>query len=93
MQLQRRTFLASLLLWVLIAAPASTVRAQDQKTPCTEDAMIVFDGSGSMAEIGYNAIGVPRISEARMAMRRVIPSVAAARRPNKLTDQMHFIQS
>lgn len=47
---------------------------------CTEDAMIVFDGSGSMAEIGYNAIGVPRISEARLAMQRVIPSIAAQRR-------------
>ncbi|SMX40150.1 vWA domain-containing protein [Maliponia aquimaris] len=47
---------------------------------CTEDAMIVFDGSGSMAEIGYNAIGVPRISEARLAMQRVIPRIAAQRR-------------
>ncbi|MBV7394283.1 VWA domain-containing protein [Mameliella alba] len=42
--------------------------------------MIVFDGSGSMAEIGYNAIGVPRISEARAAMRRVIPSISTVRR-------------
>lgn len=47
---------------------------------CTEDAMIVFDGSGSMAEMGYNAIGVPRISEARTALRQVIPTVAAQRR-------------
>ncbi len=47
---------------------------------CTEDAMIVFDGSGSMAEIGFNAIGIPRISEARTAIRRVIPTVAAQRR-------------
>lgn len=47
---------------------------------CTEDAMIVFDGSGSMAEIGFNQIGVPRISEARLAMARVIPQVATVRR-------------
>lgn len=47
---------------------------------CTEDAMIVFDGSGSMAEIGYNAIGVPRISEARTAIRQVIPAIASNRR-------------
>lgn len=47
---------------------------------CTEDAMIVFDGSGSMAEIGFNQIGVPRISEARQAIARVIPQVATVRR-------------
>lgn len=47
---------------------------------CTEDAMIVFDGSGSMAEIGFNQIGVPRISEARTALARVIPEIAAVRR-------------
>ncbi|GGF70455.1 Ca-activated chloride channel family protein [Mameliella alba] len=63
-----------------LAAATSAPLATGAGESCTEDAMIVFDGSGSMAEIGYNAIGVPRISEARMAMRRVIPSVAAARR-------------
>lgn len=47
---------------------------------CTEDAMIVFDGSGSMAEIGYNAIGTPRISEARTAVRSVLPGIADVRR-------------
>lgn len=47
---------------------------------CTEDAMIVFDGSGSMAEMGFNAIGAPRIIEARTAMRQAIPSISALRR-------------
>ena len=47
---------------------------------CTEDAMIVFDGSGSMAEIGFNQIGIPRITEAREALHRVLPAIAAARR-------------
>ncbi|WP_417210644.1 vWA domain-containing protein [Antarctobacter sp.] len=60
----------------MFAAPTVTGAGES----CTEDAMIVFDGSGSMAEIGYNAIGVPRISEARTAMRRVIPSIATVRR-------------
>lgn len=60
----------------LVAAPLSGLAGES----CTEDAMIVFDGSGSMAEIGYNAIGVPRISEARLAMQRVIPAIAAQRR-------------
>jgi Ca-activated chloride channel family protein len=52
---------------------------------CAEDAMIVFDGSGSMAEIGFNQIGVPRISEARAAIRRVLPEVAALRRIGLVT--------
>jgi Ca-activated chloride channel family protein len=47
---------------------------------CTEDAMIVFDGSGSMAEIGFNQIGVPRISEARAALREALPGIAPSRR-------------
>lgn len=47
---------------------------------CSEDAMIVFDGSGSMAEIGFNQIGVPRISEARQALRTVLPEIGAVRR-------------
>ncbi|WP_425073825.1 vWA domain-containing protein [Sagittula sp. S175] len=47
---------------------------------CTEDAMIVFDGSGSMAEMGFNAIGAPRIGEARDAVRQALPQIAAMRR-------------
>lgn len=47
---------------------------------CTEDAMIVFDGSGSMAEMGFNQIDEPRIFEARRAMRRAMPQVAPFRR-------------
>lgn len=60
----------------LALTPASLGAGQS----CTEDAMIVFDGSGSMAEIGFNQIGVPRISEARAAVARVIPEIAAVRR-------------
>jgi Ca-activated chloride channel family protein len=47
---------------------------------CTEDAMIVFDGSGSMAESGFNDIDVPRIFEAREAMRTALPEIAEMRR-------------
>ncbi|MEL6793126.1 MAG: vWA domain-containing protein, partial [Pseudomonadota bacterium] len=42
--------------------------------------MIVFDGSGSMAEIGYNLIEEPRIFEAREAIATVVPPVAERRR-------------
>ena len=68
--------LAPVLAAALALAPAPTGAGQS----CTEDAMIVFDGSGSMAEIGSTGIGVPRISEARTALNRVIPEIAAARR-------------
>lgn len=47
---------------------------------CTADAMVVFDGSGSMSEVGFNEMNEPRIFEAREAMRRAMPRAAAARR-------------
>ncbi len=42
--------------------------------------MLVFDGSGSMAEMGYNALGAPRIFDARKAVRAAVPKVAEVRR-------------
>ncbi|WP_286197082.1 VWA domain-containing protein [Tropicibacter sp. R15_0] len=47
---------------------------------CTDDAMIVFDGSGSMAEMGFNMIDEPRIFEAQRALRDVMPKIAPNRR-------------
>ncbi len=47
---------------------------------CTEDAMIVFDGSGSMAEMRFNQIGEPRIFDARRAVRTALPQIASNRR-------------
>lgn len=46
---------------------------------CTHDAMLVFDGSGSMASMGFNGLDQPRIVEARRAIREVLPSVAPFR--------------
>jgi len=42
--------------------------------------MLVFDGSGSMAEMGFNQINEPRIFEARRAVSEVLPQVASLRR-------------
>ncbi|TFL19762.1 VWA domain-containing protein [Jannaschia formosa] len=42
--------------------------------------MIVFDGSGSMAELGFNLFDEPRIFTARRAVGRVIPEIAELRR-------------
>lgn len=47
---------------------------------CTDDAMLVFDGSGSMAEIGFNLLDEPRIFEARRAVHDAVPNIAAVRR-------------
>ena len=42
-------------------------------TGCATDAMLVFDGSASMAEIGFDIKAATRITEARDAMRRAMP--------------------
>ena len=47
---------------------------------CAADAMLVFDGSGSMVEFGYDYRQTTRIAEARLAVARAIPQVAPFRR-------------
>lgn len=63
----------------IILALLSTTRISAQ-VDCSTDAMIVFDGSGSMAEMGFNDIDEPRIFEARRAMAEAIPDIARSRR-------------
>ena len=67
-------------------------RAEEQTLPlCQEDAMIVFDASGSMS--AYNTIGEtvaapnsrPRILEARSALARILPSATRFRRVGLVT--------
>jgi Ca-activated chloride channel homolog len=62
--------------------------AEDAKpSPCTEDAMIVFDASGSMS--GNQTLGIPnsrpRIDEVRAALARVLPTATAHRRVGLIT--------
>lgn len=52
---------------------------------CTRDAMVVFDASGSMAEMGFNLMDAPRILDARRAMQTVMPQVAPMRRMGLIT--------
>lgn len=70
------SFRAALLSAVLIAHPVAGA-TQDF---CNDDAMIVFDGSGSMSFDSFNALQEPRIAEARRAMHMSIPHIAANRR-------------
>jgi Ca-activated chloride channel family protein len=60
---------------ILSYAPAV---AEPQKTPCTLDAMLVFDGSGSMAGTDMNTV-TPHIAKVRQALANVLPSVAPVR--------------
>jgi Ca-activated chloride channel family protein len=68
---------------------AATTRAEDQGEhgPCTQDAMIVFDASGSMAGNVDQGIAttIPRIDEVRGALATVLPTVTRARRVGLIT--------
>lgn len=47
---------------------------------CAADAMLVFDGSLSMLETGFDENGLPKIVEGRAAVAQVAPEAAALRR-------------
>jgi Ca-activated chloride channel family protein len=67
---------AALLSAILVAHPAMGVA----QSFCNDDAMIVFDGSGSMSFEDFNSLDAPRITEARQALRSALPRIAANRR-------------
>ena len=75
--------LAAIALLASLAGDRSTRAAeQDERNPCNEDAMIVFDASGSMAgnvDQGIATI-IPRIDEVRGALAAVLPTVTRRRR-------------
>src|SRR6056297_3671529 len=68
----------SLVLSCTLANPVSALG-------CARDAMLVFDGSASMAEVGYDPSAPTRIDEARAALRRAMPRIAPVRRVGLLT--------
>ena len=81
-----------LLVRLLAAVPlvlhAGDVAAQGEvPPPCSEDAMIVFDASGSMAGSLAEGIGEakPRIDEVRKALGRVLPTVTQFRKVGLIT--------
>jgi Ca-activated chloride channel family protein len=64
--------------------------ADDEQSPCTEDAMLVFDASGSMSGNGWgygseNPTAVSRIDKVRLALRKILPRVARMRRVGLIT--------
>ena len=73
-----RTYAALLAGLLPCVAPA---QAQD----CTRDAMLVFDGSASMAERGLQLDEPKRIDDARAALRDAMPQIAPIRRIGLIT--------
>lgn len=59
--------------------------APQAATGCARDAMLVFDGSGSMDEVGHDATAPTRIIDARRAVREAMPDIAPYRRVGLLT--------
>ena len=73
---------------VALACHVPGALAEDAKRgPCTDDAMIVFDASGSMS--GNQTLGIPnsrpRIDEVRSALAQVLPSATKFRRVGLVT--------
>ena len=70
----------------LLAGSASATE-ENKPSPCTDDAMIVFDASGSMS--GNQVLGIPnsrpRIDEVRAALARVLPTATKHRRVGLIT--------
>lgn len=72
---------------LLLAVPVAARAADPEKTPCTEDVMIVFDASGSMAGNVDSGIAttIPRIDEVRKALGQVLPTATHNRRVGLIT--------
>jgi Ca-activated chloride channel homolog len=67
---------------------SSTARAEEpERKPCIEDAMLVFDASGSMAGNVNQGIATitPRIDAVRSALAKVLPAVTRLRRVGLIT--------
>ena len=73
---------AAIALIALLAGPASAQEAGEPRPLCTEDAMIVFDASGSMAGNMVQGLfsAVTRIDEVRKALAQVLPGATKFRK-------------
>jgi Ca-activated chloride channel family protein len=76
----------ALALIVLLAGSAAQA-ADETRTPCTEDAMIVFDASGSMAGNTVQGLfsDITRIDEVRKALGEVLPGITKFRKVGLIT--------
>jgi Ca-activated chloride channel family protein len=67
----------------LVFAPACA--SAQERTACSDDAMLVFDASSSMAAADVDKAGLRRIDSVRTALARILPSVAPKRRLGLVT--------
>ena len=58
----------------------ATALAPMAHASCARDAMLVMDGSASMAEVGFTPSAPTRIMDAREALRQAMPQIAPVRR-------------
>ncbi len=71
----------------LLTGTAAAQAPDETRTPCTEDAMIVFDASGSMAGNTVQGLfsDVTRIDEVRKALAQVLPAATKFRKVGLIT--------
>ena len=87
----RQTSLTLLLILATLMGMAPGAHAAEAKpAPCTEDAMLVFDASGSMSGNGWgygseNPTAVSRIDRVRAALAKILPNVTQLRRIGLIT--------
>ena len=83
--------LAAIILAVIVPSKLHASHAEELKpNPCTEDAMLVFDASGSMSGNGWgygseSPTTVSRIDKVRSALTKVLPSITRFRRVGLIT--------
>src|SRR6188768_4486638 len=75
---------------LVLAGINGAAAAEPDKGPCTEDAMIVFDASGSMSGNGWgygseSAGSVSRLDKVRATLAEVSPSITRIRRVGLIT--------
>jgi Ca-activated chloride channel homolog len=72
---------------ILCCASSPALAEDPERKPCIEDAMLVFDASGSMAGNINQGIATitPRIDAVRSALAKVLPSVTRLRRVGLIT--------
>src|SRR6516164_1016149 len=78
--LTRKPILAAIALVAPLVFIAVPTTAEQPEHPCNQDAMLVFDASGSMSGDGWgygseSANTVPRILKVRAALAKVLPGI------------------
>lgn len=63
-----------------LCVPGAAAMAGDARPSCVDDAMLVFDASGSMAATDFPDGAPSRMDRARVALAKVLPAAARARR-------------